>query len=106
MNCRPKATNSRSTLRRRKRCGTPMAAYDQLPSELQQWLAQAGLPWSPQSALRLWQKTLRACDGDRSRAWNRLSEIETHRLSQECQRIWGREHPAMAGVAPEPAALP
>ncbi|MCA3438384.1 MAG: hypothetical protein INF48_13825 [Rhodobacter sp.] len=54
--------NLRSTLRARHR-EAPMVAYDRLPPELRRWLADAALPWSPASALRLWQRALRdRCD--------------------------------------------
>jgi hypothetical protein len=43
-------------LRRKRRARDPMAVYDRLPRPLRGWLAGAALPWSPQSALRIWQK--------------------------------------------------
>ncbi len=46
-----------SALRRKRRCGDPMAAFDRLPAPLRQWLAQAALPWSPASARRIWLKS-------------------------------------------------
>lgn len=45
-----------SSLRRKKRRGDPMAAYDGLPAPLRQWLSEAALPWSPESARRIWAK--------------------------------------------------
>lgn len=48
--------NLSSSLRRRRRAGDPMQAYDALPAPLRGWLAGACLPWSPASALRLWIK--------------------------------------------------
>ena len=33
-----------------------MAVYDRLPPDLRRWLAAAALPWSVQSALRIWQR--------------------------------------------------
>ncbi|KIC21468.1 DUF6525 family protein [Leisingera sp. ANG-Vp] len=48
--------NLNSRLKRRRRAGNPMQAYDALPPPLRQWLASACLPWSPASALRLWSK--------------------------------------------------
>ncbi|MCF1707825.1 DUF6525 family protein [Tabrizicola sp. J26] len=47
--------NLRSALPVRYRAGG-MAAYDRLPPELRRWLAAAALPWSVQSALRIWQR--------------------------------------------------
>lgn len=45
-----------TTLRRRKRVGDPMRAYDALPQPLRRWLARASLPWSPASCLRIWSR--------------------------------------------------
>ncbi|MCY3995811.1 MAG: DUF6525 family protein [Rhodobacter sp.] len=47
-----------TSLRRRRRPGDPMAAFDGLPPPLRQWLSQAALPWSPASARRIWSKSL------------------------------------------------
>lgn len=33
-----------------------MQVYDALPAPLRQWLSQASLPWSPNSAKRIWEK--------------------------------------------------
>jgi Family of unknown function (DUF6525) len=41
------------------RRGNPMAAHDRLPAELRLWLIHAALPWSAESALRLWHRALR-----------------------------------------------
>nr|WP_255732073.1 DUF6525 family protein [Ruegeria sp. Ofav3-42] len=46
----------RSQIKRRRRVGSPMKAYDALPAELRHWLSSACLPWSPKSALRIWNK--------------------------------------------------
>ena len=46
-----------SALRRKRRGGDPMAAFDGLPPPLRQWLSQAILPWSPTSARRIWLKS-------------------------------------------------
>ncbi|WP_222478920.1 DUF6525 family protein [Leisingera aquaemixtae] len=45
-----------SRLKRRRRAGDPMQAYDALPPGLRRWLATACLPWSPASALKIWNK--------------------------------------------------
>ncbi len=45
-----------SSLRRKRRAGDPMTAYDNLPAPLRRWLSEAALPWSPCSARRIWQK--------------------------------------------------
>ncbi|MEM9591772.1 MAG: DUF6525 family protein [Pseudomonadota bacterium] len=46
-----------SSLRRKRRSGDPMAAYDGLPAPLRQWLSEAALPWSPASVRRIWSKS-------------------------------------------------
>ncbi|MCF6433016.1 MULTISPECIES: DUF6525 family protein [unclassified Leisingera] len=46
--------NLNSGLKRRRRAGDPMQAYDALPPGLRRWLASACLPWSPASALKIW----------------------------------------------------
>ncbi len=46
-----------STLRRKRRSGDPMVAYDGLPAPLRQWLSEAALPWSPTSVRRIWSKS-------------------------------------------------
>lgn len=96
-------SNLRSTLKRRPRTASPMAAYDRLPVELRLWLAQAALPWSTQSALRLWRKTLRTCGGNTEEALHRLCRIEQGTLSRDARRIWGESHPAAQGTAPDGA---
>lgn len=48
-----------TSLRRRVRGGDPMRAYDALPPDLRAWLAEAALPWSPQSCARVWEKARR-----------------------------------------------
>ncbi|MEL6521243.1 MAG: DUF6525 family protein [Pseudomonadota bacterium] len=46
------------SLRRKRRSGGSMAAFDGLPPPLRQWLSEAALPWSPNSARRIWSKSL------------------------------------------------
>lgn len=86
--------NLRSTFKRRRRDACPMAAYDRLPSDLRAWLADAALPWSAQSALRLWRKALAACNGDAAEARRQLGRIEGRQLCRDARRIWGEAHPA------------
>lgn len=43
-----------TALRRRKREGDPMRAFDALPPPLRRWLSEAALPWSPASCKRIW----------------------------------------------------
>ncbi|MFN3527227.1 MAG: DUF6525 family protein, partial [Paracoccus sp. (in: a-proteobacteria)] len=55
----PRCGNLGQTAQRmRRRSRDPMADFDALPAPLRRWLAQAALPWSPASCLRLWR---RAC---------------------------------------------
>nr|WP_256386762.1 DUF6525 family protein [Ruegeria sp. EL01] len=79
------ARNLRSNLKRRKRQGRTMHAYDRLPSTLRHWLAEACLPWSPASALKIWEKA----GGDRNpeAALARLDTIERSMLRRDA-RIW------------------
>lgn len=86
-------SNSASSLRRSRRALDPMAAYDRLPEELRQWLAQAALPWSPRSALRLWRRALARSKGNRARALAYLSEVEWAMLQRDGRMIWGQMHP-------------
>lgn len=46
-----------SSLRRKRRSGDPMSAYDGLPAPVRLWLSEAALPWSPASVRRLWSKS-------------------------------------------------
>lgn len=46
-----------SSLRRKRRQGDPMAAYDALPAPFRKWLSEAALPWSPASVRRIWFKS-------------------------------------------------
>jgi hypothetical protein len=80
--------NLNTRLKRRRRQGDPMDAYDRLPPELRQWLAQARLPWSAQSALRLWRKALIANEGDVPKAYGRLSQVEEATLRKDRMAQW------------------
>ena len=79
--------NLATTLPCRRR-GQPMARYDRLPTELRRWLAQASLPWSADSALRLWQKALRETGGDALAARARLDAAEARLLARDAG-LWG-----------------
>ena len=70
----------------------PMAEHDRLPAPLRAWLAQAALPWSAQSAARLWQRALhetRCPDA----ALARLQSAEAKTLAREAARVWGQGYP-------------
>ncbi|MDP2085927.1 MAG: DUF6525 family protein [Gemmobacter sp.] len=82
-----------------RRAAGPMSAYDRLPPALRRWLAQAALPWSAASALRLWQRALRDT-GSEAAALSRLAAAEARLLARDAARIWGPGHPALRPDAP------
>jgi hypothetical protein len=61
--------------RARRRDGCPMAAHDRLPRPLRLWLHEAALPWSPQSALRIYSRALKLT-GCEAAALERLARAE------------------------------
>jgi hypothetical protein len=71
----------------------PLSEYDDLPAPLREWLAQAAMPWSPRSALRIWRRVLRRSGGDVRRAQQEMSRIEAERLAEDVSRVWGPAHP-------------
>lgn len=77
-----------------------MAEFDRLPSELRQWLAEADLPWSPKSTLRLWQKALDQHGGNRSAALSYLTHCEAAKIKKDAPEVWGASYPILehAGV--------
>ncbi|RBI84904.1 hypothetical protein DRV85_09540 [Rhodosalinus halophilus] len=77
----------------------PLAEYDDLPPPLRAWLAQAAMPWSPRSALKIWQRVLRRSGGDVRRAQQEMTRIEAARLAEDVLRVWGPAHPYLS--APE-----
>lgn len=77
--------NLNSRLKRRRRAGDPMQAYDALPPDLRQWLAAACLPWSPASALRIWTKA--GGRRDPAAATARLDAAEQAMLKRDA-RVW------------------
>ncbi|MFP4305278.1 DUF6525 family protein [Rhodosalinus sp.] len=83
---------ARSTLLGPSGCN-PLADYDDLPAPLREWLAQAAMPWSPRSALRIWRRVLRRSGGDVRRAQQEMSRIEAERLAEDVARVWGPTHP-------------
>jgi len=68
--------------RLRRRSRDPMASFDALPAPLRHWLAQAALPWSPASCLRLWMKAL-AEGASPQEALARLQRAEARALARE-----------------------
>jgi hypothetical protein len=83
-----------SSPRARRRAGDPMAAYDRLPRDLRLWLAEAALPWSAASVLRLWQRALRETGCARA-ARDRLARAEANTLAREAARVWGKSYPKL-----------
>ncbi|MDP3193974.1 DUF6525 family protein [Tabrizicola sp.] len=77
----------------RWRATDPMSAYDRLPPDLRAWLAEAALPWSAASVLRLWQKALTESGCTRV-ARDRLARAEQKTLAREAARVWGQCYPA------------
>ena len=75
-----------SSLRRKRRSGGPMPAYDGLPAPLRQWLSAAALPWSPTSARRLWFK-LRSKGLTQEEMIASLSEVEARTLARDRHSI-------------------
>ncbi|MBR9844164.1 MAG: hypothetical protein GYB25_13470 [Rhodobacteraceae bacterium] len=65
----------------RRRAGDPMREFDALPPPLRAWLREAALPWSPKSALRIWQKACR--EGDTEEALRRLTAVEAGTLARD-----------------------
>lgn len=87
---------ARSNLRtglRRSVCTNPMARYDRLPPELRRWLAQAALPWSSRSSLKLWHQCLKKSRGDIAAAEKRLYLAEAKMLRKDSVKIWGEDYP-------------
>lgn len=91
--CAVKSGNLASSLRRHGR-DRPMERYDRLPPALRRWLAAAALPWSAQSALRLWSRYAREVGGDTGAILMRLDRAERRMLARDCPRVWGKGYPA------------
>lgn len=81
-----------SSPRARWRQKDNMAAYDRLPRDLRLWLAEAALPWSVASVLRLWQRSIRET-GCPKAARDSLTRAEAKTLAREAVRVWGQGHP-------------
>lgn len=87
------ARNVCTTLRRRPQ-QDPMRAHDRLPPDLRRWIAEAALPWSAASVLRLWRKALAEAGGDPQAACARLDAAQARLLARDAPRVWGAAHPA------------
>lgn len=82
--------------------GNTMAEHDRLPPDLRRFMAEAALPWSARSVLRLWRKGL-AETGCRLRALERVRRAAEATLRRETRETWGPDHPAAAAppIRPE-----
>lgn len=58
-----------------------MRAHDRLPTPLRLWLKGAALPWSAESARRIWEREVRR--GGVEGALQRLAEVEAATLTRE-----------------------
>jgi hypothetical protein len=82
MNCNLGATS----LRRKRRSGDPMKNYDALPEPLRNWLSQAALPWSPDSAQRIWKRAHSQGQSAQD-ALRALSHAEERTLARDRQSL-------------------
>ena len=71
-----------TSLQRKRRPKDPMRSYDSLPAPLRRWLSQATLPWSPESARRLWARA-RAKGLSPEDALSSLSKAEARTLARD-----------------------
>jgi len=74
------------SLRRKRRKGDPMDAFDSLPAPVRQWVAQAALPWSPTSVRRIWSKS-RAKGLSDDEALLSLAQAEARTLARDQQSL-------------------
>jgi hypothetical protein len=65
----------------RRREGCAMRAHDRLPAPLRLWLKDAALPWSAESARRIWEREMRR--GGVEGALQRLAAVEAATLARE-----------------------
>jgi Family of unknown function (DUF6525) len=96
--------NLATRLRMVRHTGCPMQAFDSLPAPLRRWLAQAALPWSAQSALRIWRRA-----GGGAAALDRLTRAETAMLARDRPyppRRWRANTAPQTSTRPIPAARP
>ncbi len=75
-------TGNLSTTLRRRRRADPMRAYDALPRPLRVWMAQAALPWSPDSCRRIWARA-RADGTSPDEILDRLDRAERKTLARD-----------------------
>ena len=75
-----------TTLKSHRRARNPMQDYDRLPAELRRWVAQANLPWSPQSVQKAYKRAM-AKTGDRDLALVELDKIQSALVQRDSQRL-------------------
>lgn len=63
-----------------------MRAHDALPAPLRLWLQQAALPWSAESARRVWEREVQRSGVEG--ALRRLAEVEAATLARERGGMW------------------
>ena len=97
---RPGTNLGATGLRRRRRPGDPMQDFDALPAELRRWLANAALPWSPESCRRIWLKA----GADGASIAERLDRLDRAQRTTLARDPVGSD-PLRAAV-PSPAAKP
>ena len=96
--------NLATSLKSRRNART-MQRYDRLPPHLRRWLANAALPWSAHSVLRLWQRLHRETGGDMARIVQRLDLAEPRMLARDRHAIWGADYPEPSGLARDPGGV-
>ncbi|SEB08185.1 DUF6525 family protein [Rubrimonas cliftonensis] len=72
-----------ATRLRRRASRNPMRDYDRAPPPLRAWLADAILPWSPKSALRVYERALGRSGGDIAAALTELDRRETALVARD-----------------------
>ncbi|GIT92582.1 hypothetical protein JANAI62_31810 [Jannaschia pagri] len=90
-------SNQRTNLTLSRAQRDNMAAYDRLPPVLRRWLAEAKLPWSPETAKRAWRKARWKAMGREAQALRIMDEIEAQRLRQDA--LVQQQQAAIARVA-------
>lgn len=85
MRNRRSGRNLSTSMKTRRRRGSRMQVYDTLPPDLRLWLASACLPWSPESALKIWRRA----NGSQKpeAAISQLNAIERAMLARDA-RVW------------------
>jgi hypothetical protein len=81
-----------TSLRLKRRAADPMRAYDRLPPELRAWLADAVLPWRPQSVRRAFDRAV-ARTQDKASALRELDRLQARLVARDARQVWGTDHP-------------